>query len=124
MRIINLLRKDVTVVMDNGKTIQLKKDDNFDKPKIDKRSLRLPETLPLAKNWEVPLYHETQGRVLNLPDEEDKVFYLVDREIARASRRSDLCYLGDKVKRKGKSIGHQGVVFPVVKAALADFVYA
>lgn len=124
MRLVNLLRKDVTVVMDDGKTIQLKKDENYSKPKIDKRSVKLPESLPLSKNWEVPLYHETQGRVLNLPTAESKVFYLVEREIARASRRSDLCYLGDKIKRKGKSIGHKGIVFPVVRAALADFIYA
>lgn len=124
MRIINLLNKDVVVAMDNGKTIQLKKDENYDIPKIDKRSLKLPECLPIADNWDVPLYHETQGRVLNLPPEEDKVFYLVEREIARASRRGDLCYPGDEIKKKGKKLGHKGIVFPVVRAALADFVYA
>ncbi len=123
MKIINLLDKDVTVVTDNGKTIQIKKDSGLDTPKIDKKSIKLPENMPLGKNWELPIYHETQGRVLNLPSEEKEVFYLVDREVARACRRGDICYLGDTIKRKGKVIGHKGLVFSVVRAALADFMY-
>jgi len=123
MKIINLLDKDLTVVMDNGKTIQLKKDSSLDTPKIDKKSIKLPENMPLGKNWELPIYHETQGRVLNLPAEEKEVFYLVDREVARACRRGDICYPGAVLKRKGKVIGHKGLVFSVVRAALADFMY-
>lgn len=123
MKIINLLNKDVTVVSDSGKTIQLQKDSNFNSPTIDKKSIKLPENLPLGKNWELPVYHETQGRIINLPEEEKEVFYLVEREVARACRRGDVCYLGDIVKRKGKAIGHKGIVFPVVRAALSEFMY-
>ena len=54
---------------------------------------------------------------------EEAVFYLVDREVARACRRGDVCYLGDEVKRKGKLVGHKGLVFSVVRAALSDFMY-
>lgn len=123
MKIINLLEKDVVVVTEDGKTIELKKDGNMDSPRIDKKSIKLPENMPLGKNWELPVYHETQGRVLNLPKEEEAVFYLVDREVARACRRGDVCYLGDEVKRKGKLVGHKGLVFSVVRAALSDFMY-
>ena len=111
MRVVNLLNKDVTVVMDNGKTIQLKKTITMISLRLIKEALGYLSHYRLPRTGKFLCTMRRRARVLNLPDEEDKVFYLVDREIARASRRSDLCYLGDKVKRKGKSIGHQGIVF-------------
>lgn len=115
MRLKNLLDHSVRVILDNGKVLQLQVD--VDKsPRVSVKSVKLPNRLVLAKNWEIPLFYERCGSVEDLPEPEEDVVFLAPKDVAKACRRHDVCHLGDAILKKRKVVGFNGLVFPVITA--------
>ena len=117
MRIKNLLEKRVRIILDNGRTLELQVDVKKG-PRVTSKSVKLPNRLELAANWEIPLFYTRDGKVEDLPEQEDDVVLLTSKEVARACRRNDVCHLGDPILKKKKIIGYNGLVFPVITAGL------
>jgi len=119
MKLKNLLTETVTVILDNGKTLRVAKDKGKT-PTIKKKSVKLPQRLPLAKNWEIPLFFERYGKINDLPEAEDEVVLLVPHDVARASRRQDVVSLGEPIYKKRKLVGYNGFVSPVIASNLIE----
>jgi len=117
MKIKNLLEKRVRIILDNGRVLELKPDGDKG-PRVTTKSVKLPNRLALAANWEIPLFYNRDGKVEDLPEPEDEVVFLVTKDVAKACRRPDVCHLGDPILKKKKIIGYNGFVFPVITAGM------
>ena len=120
MKLKNLLDRNVRIVLENGKVMQLPKEKGNKTPKVKKKSVKLPQRLPLAKNWEVPLFFERHGKVADLPEAKKNVVLLVPYDVARASRRQDVVSLGEAIYKNRKLVGYNGFVSPVVASNLIE----
>ena len=119
MKLKNLLDRNVRIVLENGKVMQLPKEKGKT-PKVRKKSVKLPQRLPLAKNWEVPLFFERHGKIADLPEAKEDVVLLVPHDVARASRRQDVVSLGEAIYKNRKLVGYNGFVSPVIASNLIE----
>jgi hypothetical protein len=73
----------VTLCLDDGTKLFL--------PSLGEASV-VEDTVPVCNTDKCPIYYILGSRVINLPDEEDGTLFIVEKNVAMNSGRSDTLY--------------------------------
>ena len=105
MKIVNLTGKDVCILSRDGEVIA-----NY---KAEKTVLTAgTEQFRIGVIGNVPINGITYGKIANLPNEEEGVFFIVDISVREAlPTRKDLLYVGNRIESTNGDVGVDCLIF-------------